>query len=133
MFFISLRICLFISSNICLFISSGICLFLSSRVCAIISSRICLFVYFFRYMFIYLHCFTSTGKALRQNITTAYSDYTYKLSGINRPSPRLISQLLFAKDVNFTYTPNQRNLTAMSAFFGKLLSRIERCVNTSLI
>ena len=89
--------------------------------------------YFFAYMFIYLHCFTSTGKALRQNITTAYSDYTYKLSGINRPSPRLISQLLFAKDVNFTYTPNQRNLTAMSAFFGKLLSRIESSVNTSLI
>ncbi|XP_052805242.1 dual oxidase-like isoform X3 [Mya arenaria] len=64
----------------------------------------------------------SAGKPLKQNITTAYSDYTYKLSGQNRPSPRLISELLFKKDVNFTYTPNGRNLTAMFAFFGQLVA-----------
>ncbi|XP_052252760.1 dual oxidase 1-like isoform X3 [Dreissena polymorpha] len=63
----------------------------------------------------------SAGKPLKQNITTAYFDYTYKLSGRNRPSPRLISETLFKKDANNTYTPNERNLTALFAFFGQLV------------
>lgn len=59
-----------------------------------------------------------TGKPLKQNITTDYADYTYKLSGRGRPSPRLVSNELFRK--NQTYTKSERNLTAMFAFFGKL-------------
>lgn len=65
-------------------------------------------------------CFS--GKPLKQNITTDYSDYTYKLSGRGRPSPRLVSEKLFKKLRDETATPNARNLTAMFAFFSEYLT-----------
>ncbi|KAL4228920.1 NAD(P)H oxidase [Mactra antiquata] len=64
----------------------------------------------------------SAGKTLKQNITTDYADYTYKLAGKDRPSPRLVSNELFRKLPNRTYTPNERNLTAMFAFFGQVVA-----------
>ncbi|XP_053408593.1 dual oxidase-like isoform X3 [Mercenaria mercenaria] len=64
----------------------------------------------------------SAGKPLKQNITTDYSDYTYKVSGRGRPSARLISEQLFKKLRNETFTPNSRNLTALFAFFSQLVA-----------
>ena len=54
-----------------------------------------------------------------QNVTTDYSDFTYKLAGRARPSPRTVSLELFAAQDNETLPPSHNNLTAMFAFFGE--------------
>ena len=63
-----------------------------------------------------------------QNVSTEYSDFTYKLSGRKRPSPRLASLELFTTHDNSTLPPSYNNLTAMFAFFGKL-RRINFIIN----
>lgn len=64
----------------------------------------------------------SAGKALMQNVTTDYSDFTYKLSGRTRPSPRAITLELFTANENDTLPPSHQNHTAMFAFFGQAVA-----------
>lgn len=63
----------------------------------------------------------SAGQPLKQNITPDYRDFTYKLPGQDRPSPRSVSEALFRKNESSMFIRNERNLTAMFAFFGQLV------------
>lgn len=62
------------------------------------------------------------GRALERNITPAYADDTYRPSGWDRPNPRWVSNELFGADhLPKGQVANERNLTALFAFFGQIV------------
>ncbi|XP_059143765.1 dual oxidase 1-like [Physella acuta] len=61
------------------------------------------------------------GRPLERNITPTYEDETYQLSGWDRPNPRRISNELFGNIAGESGIPNQKDLTALFAFFGRLV------------
>ncbi|KAH9505499.1 hypothetical protein Btru_057458 [Bulinus truncatus] len=59
------------------------------------------------------------GRPLERNVTPTYEDETYRPSGWDRPNPRTISNEIFGSpDAGVSGLRNERNLTAMLAFFG---------------
>ncbi|KAL5010355.1 hypothetical protein ScPMuIL_012660 [Solemya velum] len=62
----------------------------------------------------------STGETLRNNIPTNYKDNTYQPSGSERPSARLLSNIVFRKNISGP-TVSFQNRTALFAFFGEFV------------
>ncbi|XP_046835214.1 dual oxidase isoform X1 [Vespa crabro] len=61
----------------------------------------------------------SIGSRLIRKVPAAYSDGVYALAGQDRPSPRKLSDLFMQGDEGL---PSVKNLTALFAFFGQLVT-----------
>ncbi|OWF46058.1 Dual oxidase [Mizuhopecten yessoensis] len=61
------------------------------------------------------------GEPLIHNITTAYTDFTYKVPSNGLPSARVISNTLFRQNMSLDSGGSFLNRSALFAFFGQLV------------